>query len=123
MTTTFLVFADPRTTDDVVSAHAGALQASGADVEVVDLRSAAPKVAPHRPLPVRAVRAVSAPWLASRGLDTATRARLASAPLIVAGDRFAIASVWRMRRANRAGDLVNGIPAALAALRARAGED
>jgi hypothetical protein len=88
-------------------------------VRLVDLRAAAPREATGRPLPVRAARAVSAGWLASRGVRGADRASIDRADLVVAGDRFAIPTVWRARRRNRAGALVNGIPAAVGVLTRR----
>jgi hypothetical protein len=51
-----------------------------------------------------------------RGAD---RASIDRADLVVAGDRFAIPTVWRARRRNRAGALVNGIPAAVGVLTRR----
>jgi hypothetical protein len=116
MTVVALVVADPRTSDTAVEEHLATLRRT-ADVRLVDLRRVAPAVADGRPLPVRAVRALTAGWVASRGAR-AHRALLDAADVVVAGDRFAVPTVWRARRRNRAGALLNGVPAAVRLLSA-----
>ena len=114
-----LVVANPRTSDAVLRGYEAQLDAAGAQVATVDLRGAVSPESPRRRLPARAVRAITAGWVAARSVDPGAARLVSTAEIVVAGDAMAVPTVWRARHTNRAGRLLNGVPAAVAEIAGR----
>ena len=112
-----LVVANPRTSEATVDELRRELRVAGAAVNVVDLRAAL-SPAPHWPATsTRVFRVLTTGWAASRIVSRADAATMSDADVVVAADSVAVLVVWRMRRQNHHGALMNGVPAAVALIR------
>lgn len=110
-----LVVADPAVPDALLAAHQRDLASVGGLPTVIDLRAAVPRS--PRALPLRALRAFAAGWLAARAIPRDVAPRIRAAEVVVAADSFAVVPVWLQRRRTRA-SLVLGVPAAVSQLAA-----